>query len=216
MLRMLLFCVFPVSPTPTCYLQVNILKSGQPRGWFKLRSPRVWSKQHPLTVCILGGGAAAFYQAQALLELPSVPIKVVMIEKQHVNKFGLLGDGIAPDHAATKRQGRILRDLYDDPRVRYYGGIEIGKRVTIDVLREKYPVIVDCRGASEDVALGVPGERESEGVLSASAVYRSYNDEYDPLRTADWPFVHVSKVSWCACGLLVRSASPRFAQLQLR
>jgi len=171
--------------------QANILKSGWPRGWCKLRPSRAWSLENPLVVCILGGGAAGFFQAQELLAT-SLPVRVVIIERQHVNKFGLLGDGIAPDHAGTKRSGAILRELYEDPRVKYYGGIEIGRRVTVDMLREKYPVIVDCRGASQDVRLGVAGEHVT-GVLPASRVYAAYNNEFDPMGRQDWPFMIKSK-----------------------
>jgi glutamate synthase domain-containing protein 2/glutamate synthase domain-containing protein 1/glutamate synthase domain-containing protein 3/ferredoxin len=171
--------------------QANILKSGWPRGWCKLRPSRAWSKENPLVVCVLGGGAAGFYQAQELLNT-SLPVRVVIIERQHVNKFGLLGDGIAPDHAGTKRSGSILRELYEDPRVKYYGGIEVGRRVTVDMLREKYPVIVDCRGASQDVRLGVAGEHVT-GVLPASRVYAAYNNEFDPMGRQDWPFMIKSK-----------------------
>jgi glutamate synthase domain-containing protein 2/glutamate synthase domain-containing protein 1/glutamate synthase domain-containing protein 3/ferredoxin len=171
--------------------QLDLLKMGQPRGWLQLLRPAVYTASNPLVVCILGGGAAGFYQAQSLLER-RMPVRVVIIERQHVNQLGLIGGGIAPDHAATKNQSRVLRELLKDPRVQYYGGIDITDE-RIEEMRQKYPVVVDCRGASEDVRLGVPGEEPSQGVLPASRVYLAYNNVFSPTAQLDWPFTFKSK-----------------------
>ncbi|RAP32559.1 hypothetical protein DID75_04685 [Candidatus Marinamargulisbacteria bacterium SCGC AG-410-N11] len=167
--------------------KVELLRKGQPRGWFRLRSPQTWNDKTPLPVCILGGGAAGFYQAQSLLELP-FKMKIDIIERKHVNNFGLVGDGIAPDHESTKRQALVLRDILEDPEnnVSYYGGIEIGQRVKIGDLRKMYPCIIDCRGASKDRQLGIDGEH-LPNVISASQVYTAYNGEFDPFNKNDWP-----------------------------
>lgn len=172
--------------------KANLLKTGNPRGWLRLKPPMVWSHENPMEVCILGAGAAGLYQVQALLD-SKLPVKIVIIEKNAVNKFGLIGDGIAPDHPSTKKQGRIFYECLEDPRVRYFGGIEVGKQVTVEELEKHYPVVIDCRGAEEDRKLGIIGE-DLPGVLYASQVYKSYNNHFNPFEEAsglgDWPFIN--------------------------
>lgn len=172
-------------------LQANLLKRGWPRGWLRLRPPSSWNHANPLRVCILGGGAAGFYQAQELLAT-QIPLNIVIIEKNVGNKFGLLGDGIAPDHVATKRQSKIFVDVINNPRVRYYGGIELGKDVSFEELSASFPCVIDCRGAAADKKLNIPGE-DSIGIVPASKVYKIYNSEFTPFHKNYWPFMMRSK-----------------------
>jgi len=166
--------------------EANLLKKGNPRGWLKLVNPPVWSEYNPLPVCILGAGAAAFYQVCALLET-NIPLRITMIERRHVNLFGLVGEGVAPDHPATKKQGSLLKKCLEDDRTEYYGGLEVGTDVTFETIRDLFPLIIDCRGAYEDVKLGISGESLSQ-VIPASRVYRAYNGAFNPRRAEDWPF----------------------------
>ena len=174
----------------TLEARMNLLKKGFPRDWLRLVKPRVWNEQNPITICILGGGAAGFYQARALLD-SGLPVKIIIIEKKHGNKFGLVGDGIAPDHLATKNQANLLRDCLRDKRVQYHGGMEVGKQVSYEHLKTTYPCLIDCRGAAEDIRLNVPGEEKETtggGVIPASTIFRLYNNEFDPLKKIPWPF----------------------------
>lgn len=152
-----------------------------PRSYLYLVPPKVWTAKNPMTVCILGGGAAGFFQAKTLLD-SGLPVKIVIIEKNPRNQFGLVVDGIAPDHAATKSRSELLHSVLDDPRVKYFGGIEVGDEgdnsVSFAHLQKTYPCIVDCRGASVDNKLNVPGENISY-VIPASVVYKSYNGAVD-------------------------------------
>ena len=171
--------------------EANILKRGSPRGWLKLVKPTVWSQHNPLPVCVLGAGAAAFYQVSALLET-DIPLRITMIERRYVNLFGLVGEGVAPDHPATKKQGSLLQKCLEDDRTEYYGGLEVGTDIAFDKLRIQYPLIIDCRGAYEDIKLGISGESLSQ-VLPASRVYRAYNGTFDPRSVEDWPFNQLSR-----------------------
>lgn len=173
--------------------RMDLLKRGTPRGQFFLRPSHIWTKRNPMTICILGGGAAAFYQAQSLLDA-DIPIRIIIIEQSNVNRFGLVGDGIAPDHMGTKNQARILREVLNDTRVNYYGGLTVGKDISFYELKSTYPCIIDCRGAAIDMKLNVPGET-SKCVVPASVVYKGYNNTFDPLQHAEdhWPFFHNSK-----------------------
>lgn len=150
-----------------------------PRNLFFLKKPAFWSETNPMPVCILGGGAAGFYQAQSLLD-SGLPLRLTMIEKNIVNRFGLVGDGIAPDHKGTKNQAKLLKNLLSDPRVVYYGGVEIGSNLSIETLKKQFPCIIDCRGAPIDTRLGISGE-DCAGVIPASRVYKAYNNAFDPL-----------------------------------
>lgn len=173
--------------------RMDLLKRSTPRGQFFLRPSHIWTKKNPMTICILGGGAAAFYQAQSLLDT-DMPIRIIIIEQSNVNRFGLVGNGIAPDHMGTKNQAKFLREVLNDSRVNYYGGLTVDKDVSLDTLKATYPCIVDCRGAAIDMKLNVPGET-SKYVVPASTVYKGYNNAFDPLQNAEdtWPFFHNSK-----------------------
>lgn len=152
-----------------------------PRSYLYLVPPKVWTAKNPMTVCILGGGAAGFFQAQTLLD-SRLPVKIVIIEKNPRNQFGLVKDGVAPDHDATKSRSELLQSVLDDPRVKYLGGIEVGdagdNSVSFAHLQKTYPCIVDCRGAEVDNKLGVHGEN-TPYVIPASVVYKSYNGAVD-------------------------------------
>lgn len=157
----------------------SLVEAGRRKMRFALRDlfgfipATVFTQKNPLRIGILGGGAAGFYQAKQLLE-SGIPVHIDIIERNLTNRFGLVGDGIAPDHLGTKNQARILAEVLDDPRVKYYGGIDVGNDVSLTDLKQEYHTLVDCRGASEDVRLGVVGET-SPRVLSASQVYQAYN-----------------------------------------
>ncbi len=171
--------------------QANLLKVGTVRGWLRLVEPMIWSEHNPMTVCILGGGAAGFYLAQSLLD-SDLPIKIIIIEQRHGNKFGLVGDGIAPDHVATKRQAEVLSAVLDDPRVQYIGGIKVGRDVTLKQLKKQYACLVDASGAAVNIKLNVPGE-SLHAVVSADLITKAYNEEFDPFNESDWPLVENSK-----------------------
>ncbi len=156
-------------------------RQNAPRNFLYLVQPKVWTAKNPMTVCILGGGAAGFFQARTLLD-SGLPVNIVIIEKNARNQFGLVKDGVAPDHDATKSRSELLHSVLDDPRVKYWGGIEVGEEgdnsVSFAHLQKTYPCIVDCRGASVDNKLGVQGEN-TPYVIPASVVYKSYNGAVD-------------------------------------
>lgn len=168
-------------------------KKGSPRGWLTLKKPTKWTEGNPLPICILGGGAAAFYQTQSLLE-SELPITITMLERNPVNLFGLVGEGIAPDHLGTKKQGYILRKCLEDFRVNYYGGIDVGGNVRMEEISKTFPCIIDCRGATTDLKLNIEGESLKQ-VLSASQVYKSYNGVFQMSEHWEWPLNSKSNFS---------------------
>lgn len=157
--------------------KIDALERVTPRDMLYLAEPHNWNKLNPMPVCIIGGGAAGFFQADKLFE-SGLPVRITIIEKNPINKFGLVGDGIAPDHPDIKNQAKILQEILKDDRVSYYGGIEIGKDVSYEELQKLYPCIIDCRGAAKDITLNVPGETEAIGVIPASRIYTAYNSDF--------------------------------------
>lgn len=172
---------------------MNAAKSGFARGWLQLKPSQVWNKKNPMPVLILGGGAAGLNVTKELLA-SGLPLTITIIELNVVNPMGLLGNGVAPDHPGTKNHGKLLRDVFNDERVTYYGGVEVGKDVTIKELQSRYACIIDCCGASKNRMLNVEGESLS-GVLSADELYKAYNNAFNPMLNPekDWRFFPPSK-----------------------
>ena len=160
------------------------------RNLFFFTPSMVWNKKNPLPICILGGGAGGFYQAQSLLK-SGLPIEIIIIEKNARNRFGLLGQGVAPDHQGTRNQAKVLQTLLNDSRVRYFGGVDVGQTVTLDSLKRTYPCLIDCRGAPVNTKLNVTGE-DSPYVVPASSIYNAYNSIEDT--EEQWPFLSDSKI----------------------
>lgn len=173
--------------------KMDLLRRGSVRGQFFLTPPLLWNSKNPMPVCILGGGASGFYQAQLLLK-SNVPVHITIIEKNPINRVGLVGEGVAPDHVGTKNQTHIFSKLLHDPRLEYFGGIEIDKDVSFEVLKTQYPCLIDCRGAPHDLKLKVPGI-ESHRVLTASQAYLGYNQtlHVTPSDQNYWPLFQTSK-----------------------
>ena len=171
--------------------EADTLKRGRPLGWLRLQRSTAWNDENPMPVCILGGGAAGFYLAMALLE-SKLPIRITIIEQNEVNKFGLLGDGVAPDHFSTKNQAKIFVTVIKDSRVKYYGGIQVGRDVSFSDIDNNYLCVVDCRGAANDKKLDVSGS-DIKRVINASDVYSIYNGKFKPFQKENWPFSRKSK-----------------------
>ena len=174
-------------------LYADQTKHGVPRGWLDIVKPTRWTTETPMPMVIVGGGAAGFYLARHLLD-SQLPITITVIDRNYVNKCGLVGYGVAPDHAATKNQGyQLLKSVLEDDRIEYFGGIEVGKSVTISDLKREYACIADCRGATNNISLGITGD-EHPSVLPASKIYEAYNSALVfNSHAQDWPFSEKSR-----------------------
>ncbi len=164
-------------------------------GQFKLKPPGIWTTENPMPIRIIGGGAAGFMMARALLDSPmGNKIKIEIIEENPANLFGMIKDGIAPDKLAIRQmQFTLLSQCVKDPRVLYSGGVKVGKKkesdvsVTYDELLNDSPCVIDARGAPRDRELSeVIGH---EFFTSASSVWKAYNGYFDPYNPDRyWPF----------------------------
>ena len=127
---------------------------------------------HPIRVAIVGAGPAGFFAAEALFKQgASVEIDIF---NRYPPPFGLVRDGVAPDHEPIKSVTRVYQRILDRPEVRYLGNVEVGRDVTIGELRSFYYQIVYAFGAQSDRRLGIPGE-ELDGSAPATAFVGWYN-----------------------------------------
>ncbi|NNM35127.1 MAG: FAD-dependent oxidoreductase [Gemmatimonadetes bacterium] len=127
---------------------------------------------HPIRVAIIGAGPAGFFTAEALFKQgASVEIDIF---NRYPPPFGLVRDGVAPDHEPIKSVTKVYQRLLDRPEVRYLGNVEIGRDLAIEELRSFYHHIVYAFGAQSDRRLGIPGE-DLEGSAPATTFVGWYN-----------------------------------------
>ncbi|MEE9577905.1 MAG: NADP oxidoreductase, partial [Gemmatimonadota bacterium] len=72
--------------------------------------------------------------------------------------YGLVRDGVAPDHQSIKAVTRVFERISADPRFRYFGNVTVGRDLSRADLLEAYDAIVYAVGAPADRRLGIPGE----------------------------------------------------------
>ncbi|MBM3540671.1 MAG: hypothetical protein FJX51_01365, partial [Alphaproteobacteria bacterium] len=129
-----------------------------------------------LSVAIVGSGPSGFYTAAALLE-QGVDCAIDIIDRLPT-PYGLIRGGVAPDHQTTKRVMRAYERTALDPKVRFYGNVNVGTDVSLDALRAMYDAVVLAVGAPFDRPLGIPGE-DKKGVFGSAAFVGWYNGHPD-------------------------------------
>lgn len=127
----------------------------------------------PLRIAIIGAGPAGFYAAEALLKQAGLVCSIDIINR-FPTPFGLVREGVAPDHQSIKAVTRVYDKIAGDPRVRYYGNVTFGTDVTLAELKPYYDQIVYAVGAQSDRRMGIPGE-DLAGSLPATIFVGWYN-----------------------------------------
>ena len=107
-------------------------------------------------VAIVGAGPAGFFAAEALLK-GDAAVAIDIINSLPA-PYGLVRDGVAPDHQAIKSVARVYQKLLARDEVCYFGNVTLGDDVTVDDLRARYDQIVYAVGAQSGRRLGIPGE----------------------------------------------------------
>ena len=130
----------------------------------------------PTRVAIVGAGPAGFYAAEALLK-GGDPVAIDLINRLPA-PYGLVRDGVAPDHQAIKSVARVYARILARDEVRYFGNVTLGEDITVDGLRARYDQIVYAVGAQSDRRLGIPGE-DLEGSHAAFHFVGWYNAHPD-------------------------------------
>ena len=134
----------------------------------------------PVTrVAIVGAGPAGFFAAEALLKSGD-PVAIDLINRMPA-PYGLVRDGVAPDHQAIKSVARVYAKILARDEVRYFGNVTLGKDITVDDLRARYDQIVYAVGAQSARRLGIPGEdlSGSHAAFEFVAWYNAHPDFRD-------------------------------------
>src|SRR5512132_2626988 len=79
----------------------------------------------PLRIAIVGAGPAGLYAADHLLRKGNVVLTIDVFTR-FPTPFGLVRDGVAPDHQSIKAVVRIFDRVLADPRVRFFGNVTYG------------------------------------------------------------------------------------------
>ena len=109
-----------------------------------------------LRVAVIGAGPAGIYTADSLTKKD--PATEVDIFDRLPAPFGLLRYGVAPDHLKMKNLAGTLQKVIDNPTVRFFGNVELGRDITTTELLADYHAVVYTVGASTDRPMGIPGE----------------------------------------------------------
>src|SRR5262249_55982184 len=113
--------------------------------------------ERPLRVAIVGAGPAGFYAAEHLQRHEDVVVEVDMLDRLPT-PYGLVRAGVAPDPQKIKPVTAAFDRTAAHPRFRFFGGVELGKDVSVTDLRGLYHQIVYTTGAQTDRRMGIPGE----------------------------------------------------------
>ncbi len=108
-------------------------------------------------VAIVGSGPAAFYVAERLQKESLEGLTIDMFDRLP-SPFGLVRYGVAPDHQKIKSVTRVFDKIAGRPGFRFFGNVEVGRDVSLAILRNHYHAICFATGAQTDRRLGIPGE----------------------------------------------------------
>jgi len=138
---------------------------------------RLGSPSRPARVAIIGAGPAGFYTAEALLRQKELTFAIDIFNR-FPTPFGLVRDGVAPDHQSIKAVTRVYDRILEHPQVRYLGNVTFGVDVTHADLRPLYDQIVYAVGAQTDRRMNIPGE-DLVGSYPATVFVGWYNGNPD-------------------------------------
>jgi ferredoxin/flavodoxin---NADP+ reductase len=134
----------------------------------------------PLRIAIVGAGPAGLYAADHLLRKPDI-VLTIDIFNRFPTPFGLVRDGVAPDHQSIKAVVRIFDKVLADPRVRFFGNVTYGVDLHHRELKRLYHQIVYAVGAQADRRMSIPGEDLANSFPAISFVgwYNGHPDYRD-------------------------------------
>ncbi|AMO60594.1 NADPH-dependent glutamate synthase subunit beta-like oxidoreductase [Mycolicibacterium phlei] len=127
-------------------------------------------------VAIVGSGPSGFFAAASLLKFADandVDMHIDMLEMLPT-PWGLVRSGVAPDHPKIKSISAQFERTAADPRLRFFGNVNVGEHVLPAELAERYHAVIYAIGAQSDRSLGIPGE-DLPGSVSAVDFVGWYN-----------------------------------------
>jgi ferredoxin/flavodoxin---NADP+ reductase len=134
----------------------------------------------PLRIAIIGAGPAGFFAADTLLKQRDF-VLTIDIFNRFPTPFGLVRDGVAPDHQSIKAVIRVFDKILADPRVHFFGNVTYGVDIHHKELKRFYDQIIYAVGAQADRRMGIPGEELSNTFPALSFVgwYNGHPDYRD-------------------------------------
>lgn len=164
--------------------------------------------ENPLRVAIVGSGPSGFYATEALFK-SDLEVKVDMYEKLPV-PFGLVRNGVAPDHPKIKNVTRIYDKIADNPNFSFFGNVNIGQDIQVDELRQYYHAVFFTSGAASDRKLGIPGEDLERSYTATEFVawyngHPEYRDHHFDLSQKTAVIIGQGNVAVDVCRILAKS-----------
>jgi ferredoxin/flavodoxin---NADP+ reductase len=134
------------------------------------------SEQNPLRVAIVGSGPSAFYATEALIKSGHT-VRIDMFERLPA-PFGLVRNGVAPDHPKLKQPIVIYDKIARSPIFTFLGNVAVGRDLRIEELQSAYHAVIFACGAETDRKLGIAGE-DLPGSYTATEFVGWYNGHPD-------------------------------------
>ena len=130
-----------------------------------------------MRAAIIGAGPSGFYAAAQLLASADPEFEVDLYDRLPT-PFGLVRAGVAPDHPNIKAVTKAYEKTAKHERFRFFGGVELGRDVTREELKERYHVVLYAVGTATDRRMGIEGE-DLPGSHAATEFVAWYNGHPD-------------------------------------
>ena len=134
------------------------------------------SESNPLQVAIVGSGPSGFYATEALIK-SDFTVSIDLIERLPA-PFGLVRNGVAPDHPKLKQAIEVYKKIAQNPEFNFVGNVTVGKDIAVEQLQQTYHAVIYTCGAETDRKLGIPGE-DLAGSYTATEFVGWYNGHPD-------------------------------------
>jgi ferredoxin--NADP+ reductase len=164
----------------------------------------------PVLVAVIGSGPAGIYAAEALVKQTDGDVRVDVFDRLPT-PYGLVRYGVAPDHTSIKSIARYLQRVLENPAVRFFGCVELGRDITRADLLDCYDAVIYSTGAMVDRQMRIPGE-ELPGSIAATDFVNWYcghpdaaDHEFD-LSVEEVAVVGVGNVAVDVVRILAKSA----------
>lgn len=131
-------------------------------------------------MAIVGAGPTGYYAADQLFRQADLAVEIDMMDRLPT-PYGLVRAGVAPDHQKIKAVTVAFAKVAAHPGFRFYGGVELGRDVSVEDLRAHYHQILYATGAQTDRRMNVPGEdlKNSHAATEFVAWYNGHPDYRD-------------------------------------
>ena len=151
------------------------------------KSLALGSAERPVRVAIVGAGPSGFFAAGFLLGHKELHFEVDLFDRLPC-PYGLLRNGVAPDHQQIKRIEKVYRKTAAKEGFRFFGNVKVGEDISVETLAQHYDQVVYAVGNESSRRLNIPGI-DLQNSDSATAFVGWYNGDLPPA-----PCAHMSQV----------------------